>query len=161
MKLTSAGATSGTIKEYPHQLQGTAMAASPTGGYLIAGVGDVNKALGVSVPSYKGRVSRIDASGNLLWNISVTADGIDSTVIYTECWGVEPSAGASCVPPAAHRAPYVPAARWCATYTVRLVNSSQTAGTQRATATHPLVHVSAPRCVHRRLDPLVRLGHRE
>ena len=82
-KLTSAGALSGSIREYPDQLQATAMAASPTGGYLIAGVGNVNAARGVSVPAYHGRVSRIDADGNLLWNISVTAEGIDLTVIYT------------------------------------------------------------------------------
>ena len=45
------------------------------------------------MPAYKGRVTRIDASGNLLWNISLSGDGVDPTVIYTECWGVEPTTG--------------------------------------------------------------------
>ena len=90
-KLSSAGVLLGTIKTYPNQLQGTAMAAGPNGGYLIAGVGDV--AAAGQTPAYKGRVTRIDEQGNLLWNISLTASGIDSRIIYTECWGVEPSAG--------------------------------------------------------------------
>ena len=93
--LDSAGAMSGPVKEMPSQLQGTAMAESPAGdGYLVAGVGDVRGMEGLPLPkAYMGRISRVDASGNLLWNVSLSAAGIDPTIIYTECWGVEPSAG--------------------------------------------------------------------
>ena len=92
VEVGSTGLQVGTIKSYPNQKQATAMAASPSGGgYLIAGVG--NMAPTGAAPEYKGRVSRIDQSGNLLWNISLSAAGVDSTVIYTECWGVDAAAG--------------------------------------------------------------------
>ena len=88
--LDSTGAQSVAVQTYPNQLQATAMAASPTGGYLIAGVGNVASS---GPPSYKGRVSRINETGTLLWDLSLNPDGVDSTAIYTECWGVQPSAG--------------------------------------------------------------------
>ena len=65
--------------------------AAGSSGYLLAGLGNV--AAPGETRAYKGRVTRIDGSGNLLWNISITADGIDSTIIYTECWGVDASGG--------------------------------------------------------------------
>ena len=79
------------VHEHLQQLQVTSMARRAAGdGYLLAGLGDANDLTNGDPPkSYVGRLSRIDNSGTLLWNVSFTASGIDPTLIYTECWSAQ------------------------------------------------------------------------